>query len=68
MIQTLIGREGFPRGMDLYFAGMTAGGHLRRFRRRDGRRRGFRSAPFMRWYDQAGTPQPNAGKRRASSR
>jgi aminopeptidase N len=57
MIQTLIGREGFRRGIDEYF------------RRHDGQAvtcedfvaamaaaSGFDFAPFMRWYVQPGTP------------
>ncbi len=57
MIQTLIGREGFRRGIDEYF------------RRHDGQAvtcedfvaamaaaSGFDFAPFMRWYEQPGTP------------
>ena len=58
MIQTLIGREAFRAGMDEYF------------RRHDGQAvtcedfvaamaaaSGFDFAPFMRWYDQPGTPR-----------
>ncbi|HXE37562.1 MAG TPA: aminopeptidase N [Azonexus sp.] len=58
MIQTLIGRDGFRQGMDEYF------------RRHDGQAvtcedfvaamaaaSGFDFAPFMRWYEQPGTPQ-----------
>ncbi|MBK8162288.1 MAG: aminopeptidase N [Gammaproteobacteria bacterium] len=61
MIQTLIGREAFRRGMDLYFA------------RHDGQAvtcddfvaamaaaSGADFAQFMRWYDQAGTPRIEA--------
>ena len=57
MLQTLIGREAFGRGMELYFA------------RHDGQAvtcddfvtamadaSGFDFAPFMAWYRQAGTP------------
>ena len=61
MIQTLIGREAFRRGMDLYFA------------RHDGQAvtcddfvaamadaSGFDFSPFMAWYRQAGTPHVEA--------
>ncbi|WP_263772415.1 aminopeptidase N [Propionivibrio soli] len=61
MIQTLIGREAFRRGMDLYFA------------RHDGQAvtcddfvaamadaAGFDFEPFMTWYSQAGTPKVTA--------
>ena len=61
MIQTLIGREAFRRGMDLYFS------------RHDGQAvtcddfvaamadaSGFDFAPFMAWYRQAGTPRIEA--------
>ena len=61
MLQTLIGRDAFRRGMDLYFA------------RHDGEAvtcddfvaamadaSGFDFSPFMAWYRQAGTPQVDA--------
>ena len=61
MIQTLIGREAFRRGMDIYFA------------RHDGQAvtcddfvaamaaaSGFDFTQFMRWYAQAGTPHVRA--------
>ena len=61
MLQTLIGRDAFRRGMDLYFA------------RHDGQAvtcddfvaamadaSGFDFSPFMAWYRQAGTPQVDA--------
>ncbi len=61
MIQTLIGRDGFRRGIDEYF------------RRHDGQAvtcedfvaamaaaSGFDFAPFMRWYEQPGTPHVSA--------
>ena len=46
MIQTLIGRDAFRKGMDLYFrAPRRPGRHLRGFRRRHGRRLGLRPHP-----------------------
>ncbi len=61
MIHTLIGKEAFRKGMDLYFA------------RHDGQAvtcddfvaamadtSGFDFAPFMNWYHQAGTPKVSA--------
>ena len=61
MIRTLIGKDAFRRGMDLYFA------------RHDGQAvtcddfvaamadaAGFDFAPFMTWYRQAGTPKVGA--------
>jgi len=64
MIQTLIGKAAFRRGMDLYFA------------RHDGQAvtcddfvaamadaSGFDFGQFMRWYDQAGTPHVTASGR-----
>jgi aminopeptidase N len=64
MIQTLIGREGFRQGIDEYF------------RRHDGQAvtcedfvaamaaaSGFDFAPFMRWYEQPGTPHVAATSR-----
>ncbi len=70
MIQTLIGKEAFRRGMDLYFE------------RHDGQAvtcddfvaamadaAGFDFAPFMTWYRQAGTPKVSArGEYDAASR
>jgi aminopeptidase N len=61
MIQTLIGKQAFRRGMDLYFArhdgqAVTCDD----FRRRDGRRLGRRPDQFKRWYDHAGTPHLRA--------
>jgi aminopeptidase N len=58
MLRELIGRDGFRLGMDLYFArhdghAATVEDFLRCFADATGRD----LAQFMRWYEQAGTPQ-----------
>jgi len=58
MLQTLLGREGFRRGMDLYFArhdgqAATVEDFVRCFEGAAGRDLG----QFMTWYSQAGTPE-----------
>ncbi len=58
MVQTLIVREKFRAGMDLYFArhdGEAA--TIEQFIRCFADVSGFDFAQFMRWYNQAGTPQ-----------
>ncbi len=58
MYQTLFGRDGFRRGMDLYFpASRRPGGHLRRLPRAMADGNGRDLAQFERWYSQAGTPR-----------
>jgi aminopeptidase N len=57
MIQTLIGKESFRKGMDLYFArhdgeAATVEQFVQCFADASGRD----MTPFMRWYSQAGTP------------
>ena len=58
MLQTLLGREGFRRGMDLYFErhdgqAATVEDFVRCFEDATGRDLG----QFMTWYSQAGTPE-----------
>ncbi len=58
MVQTLIGREQFRAGMDLYFArhdgeAATVEQFIQCFAERSGRD----MTQFMRWYSQAGTPE-----------
>jgi aminopeptidase N len=58
MLQTLLGREGFRRGMDLYFErhdgqAATVEDFVRCFEDATGRELG----QFMTWYSQAGTPE-----------
>jgi aminopeptidase N len=58
MLQTLLGREGFRRGMDLYFErhdgqAATVEDFVRCFEDAAGRDLG----QFMTWYSQAGTPE-----------
>ena len=58
MVQTLIGREKFRAGMDLYFArhdgeAATVEQFIQCFAERSGRD----MTQFMRWYAQAGTPE-----------
>jgi aminopeptidase N len=58
MLQTLLGREGFRRGMDLYFErhdgqAATVEDFVRCFEDATGRELG----QFMIWYSQAGTPE-----------
>ena len=58
MVQTVIGREEFRAGMDLYFArhdGEAA--TIEQFIQCFADVSGFDFAQFMRWYSQAGTPQ-----------
>jgi len=58
MVQTLIGREKFRAGMDLYFArhdGEAA--TVEQFIQCFADVSGFDFGQFMRWYNQAGTPQ-----------
>jgi aminopeptidase N len=58
MVQTLIGRENFRAGMDLYFArhdGEAA--TIEQFIQCFADVSGLDFAQFMRWYSQAGTPQ-----------
>jgi aminopeptidase N len=58
MVQTLIGREKFRAGMDLYFArhdGEAA--TIEQFIQCFADASSFDFAQFMRWYSQAGTPQ-----------
>jgi aminopeptidase N len=58
MVQTLIGREEFRAGMDIYFArhdGEAA--TIEQFIQCFADVSGFDFAQFMRWYNQAGTPQ-----------
>ncbi|MCG5535535.1 aminopeptidase N [Ectothiorhodospira mobilis] len=57
MIQTLVGREGFRRGLDLYFQrhdgqAVTTEDFVRAMEDATGRDLG----PFRLWYEQAGTP------------
>ena len=58
MIQTLVGREGFRRGLDLYFQrhdgqAVTTEDFVRAMEDATGRDLG----PFRLWYEQAGTPR-----------
>ncbi len=58
MIQTLIGKDAFRRGMDLYFArhdgqAVTCDDFVAAM----GDAAGFDFTPFMSWYSQAGTPK-----------
>ncbi len=58
MYQTLLGREGFRKGMDLYFSrhdgqAVTTDD----FRRAMEDANGVDLSQFQRWYDQAGTPE-----------
>src|SRR5690348_14313313 len=58
MVQTLIGKEKFRAGMDLYFArhdgeAATVEQFIQCFAEQSGRD----LTPFMRWYSQAGTPE-----------
>ena len=70
MIRTLIGKEAFRRGMDLYFArhdgqAVTCDDFVRAMADASGCDLG----QFMRWYDQAGTPRLTAtGRYDASAR
>jgi len=64
MIHTLLGREGFRRGMDLYFErcdgrAVTVEDFLACFAEVTGRD----LAGFKRWYDQAGTPVVSVAQR-----
>jgi aminopeptidase N len=64
MIQTLIGRESFRKGMDLYFArhdgeAATVEQFVQCFADASGRD----MTEFMRWYSQAGTPVVTIGTR-----
>ncbi len=57
MLQTLVGRDGFRRGMDLYFArhdgqAVTCDDFVQAIAHANDRDLGH----FMRWYQQAGTP------------
>ncbi len=61
MIQTLIGREAFRKGMDIYFQrhdgqAVTCDDFVAAM----GAASGFDFTPFMAWYRQAGTPKVNA--------
>ena len=61
MIQTLIGKDAFRRGIDLYFArhdgqAVTCDDFVAAM----GDAAGFDFAPFMAWYRQAGTPRVTA--------
>ena len=61
MIQTLIGKDAFRRGMDLYFArhdgqAVTCDDFVAAM----GDAAGFDFTPFMSWYSQAGTPTVSA--------
>lgn len=61
MYETLLGREGFRRGMDLYFA--RHDGHAVTcddFRQAMADANGVDLSQFARWYEQAGTPQVQA--------
>ena len=58
MLQTLLGKENFRAGMDLYFArhdgeAATVEQVIQGFAEQSGRD----LTPFMRWYSQAGTPE-----------
>ena len=70
MIQTLIGKDAFRRGIDLYFArhdgqAVTCNDFIAAM----GDAAGFDFTPFMSWYSQAGTPQLTArGEYDASAR
>ena len=64
MYQTLLGRAGFRKGMDLYFArhdgtAVTCDD----FRAAMADANGVDLAQFERWYTQAGTPQVRSGER-----
>ena len=61
MIQTLIGKDAFRRGIDLYFErhdgqAVTCNDFIAAM----GDAAGFDFSPFMSWYSQAGTPQLTA--------
>ncbi|MFC3111202.1 aminopeptidase N [Undibacterium arcticum] len=61
MVQTLVGRDGFRKGMDLYFArhdGQAVECDDFRAAMADANRRNLKQ--FERWYSQAGTPQVKA--------
>ncbi|MBI3703317.1 MAG: aminopeptidase N, partial [Rhizobiales bacterium] len=64
MVQTLLGREKFRAGMDLYFA--RHDGHaatVEHFIRCFADASGQDLTQFMRWYNQAGTPEVTVGGR-----
>ena len=64
MYQTLLGRAGFRKGMDLYFARHDgAAVTCDDFRAAMADANGVDLTQFERWYTQAGTPQVR-GKRR----
>jgi aminopeptidase N len=61
MQATLLGREGFRKGMDLYFArhdgqAVTCDDFVRAMQDAAGRDSGVDLSQFKRWYDVAGTP------------
>ncbi len=58
MIRTIIGHEAFRRGFDLYIArNDNAAATIEDFVAAMGEESGFDFSQFMRWYEQAGTPQ-----------
>ena len=69
MVQTLIGREKFRAGMDLYFArhdgeAATVEQFIQCFADAAGRD----MTQFMRWYNQAGTPEVTVATRYDAAR
>jgi len=69
MVQTLIGKENFRAGMDLYFArhdgeAATVEQFIQCFAEQSGRD----LTPFMRWYSQAGTPEVKVNGRYDAAR
>jgi aminopeptidase N len=65
MIQTLAGRDGFRRGMDLYFQrhdgqAVTCDDFAQAMADANPQTFGIHLEPFKRWYAQAGTPQLKA--------
>ena len=69
MLQTLLGKENFRAGMDLYFArhdgeAATVEQFIQCFAEQSGRD----LTPFMRWYSQAGTPEVKVNGRYDAAR
>jgi aminopeptidase N len=56
MLQTLLGRDNFRKGMDLYDRQRRRGGDRRAVRACFADASGTDLGQFMRWYSQAGTP------------